>query len=156
MFLIWGAMAIKDRVPHKHRFASKAFFKNKHEAKCNNFAVRVFYEFFFEFCICLLINMPLTKFISFSYGSQWLISIIMLIGIIVFCGWIISLFYKNGPFLEGFYNKGTFISSLMSARPFDTNFNAVTHLENLRKEKESQNKKAVLLERKNTAKLLGR
>ena len=128
MLVAWAGLAVKDRMKHRHRYANRPFFKKKHEASCNNFALRFFYEFFLEISICVLINITVTDFSTFSSTSQWLISFVALIVIIGTCCWLVSLFCKNGPFLKGFYDKGTYLESFWEARPFDTTFNATSSL----------------------------
>jgi hypothetical protein len=62
--------------------------------------------------------------------------LLVAIGIAAYLCWLISLFFKNGPFLEGFYTKGTFLQSFWSARQFDTNFKAQIKLvEHIKQEK---------------------
>ena len=76
----------------------RIFRKEKEPLLCN-FALRFFYEIFLEVCICSIIN--LTE----KSGFQWVLSFISLIGILVFIGFLISLFFYNGPYIKGFYNK---------------------------------------------------
>ena len=73
----------------------------------NNFALRFFYEFFLEFCICCFIQLALVDFDYTSPGFQWILSFILLLGITIYVGWLISLFFKHGPYLEGFYRRKT-------------------------------------------------
>lgn len=45
-------------------------------------------------------------------------------GLLIFMGFIFSLFYFKGPYISNFYDKGTLVSSLWQARPFDLSYNA--------------------------------
>lgn len=83
----------------------------------SNFALRFFYQFFFEMCLCVLINLLAMDFSSFSPGVQWITSLLVGIGIVLYVGWLVSLFFYNGPFLAGFYQKGTYFKSFWMARP---------------------------------------
>ena len=101
---IWLGLALKDRFRHKLPSAwRRRLSKGKLEPQANNFALRFFYEFFFEICICAYINLAHVDFSSFSNGMQWIMSLAFGTTILVYVGWLLSLFCKNGPFLEGFY-----------------------------------------------------
>ena len=72
--------------------------KEKEPIICN-IALRIFYEIFLEVCICSVINLTQKS------GFQWVLSFISSIGILVFIGFLISLFFYNGPYIKGFYSK---------------------------------------------------
>ena len=72
----------------------------------------------------MLINIAIKDFRTFASSIQWITSLLVCISIIAYLSWLVSLFFKNGPFLEGFYTKGTFLQSFWSARQFDTGFGA--------------------------------
>jgi len=136
VLLVWISLALKDNMRVKHRLPGLSFFRKKHEPQANNFALRFFYEFFFEICLCALINIAAMNFSGFMEGLQWAICLMICVGIFAYLAWILSLFCKNGPFLDGFYTKGTFLESFWMARPFDTAFNAQHKLEKMIKRRE--------------------
>lgn len=84
-------------------------------------------------CLCLLINIAIVDFESFPSGVQWLTSVLVLACIFAYITWLLSLFFKNGPFLEGFYEPGTYLAASWMARPFDTTFRAQTKLKKQQK-----------------------
>lgn len=125
IILAWISLALKDHLGSKPKYANKSkFYRQKHEPSANNFAIRFFYEMFFEFCLCVLINIRIIDFTSFSPSVQWLTAIIVCGLIVAYVVWLISLFFYNGPFLVNFYNKGTFLRSFWMARPFNTKYDA--------------------------------
>lgn len=52
--IVWVGLAVKDLIG-RYSDSKRPFMKRRHENKCNNFALRFFYEFFLEFCIVLFI-----------------------------------------------------------------------------------------------------
>ena len=133
MLTVWLGVAIKDRyVGRDHRFRDWTLFQARHAPSASNFALRFFYEFFLELCLCVLINLAVRDFSSFSSGVQWLLSLCVATGVVAYCGWLISLFFYNGPFLKNFYKKGTLLRSTWSARPFSTDYRAQLKLEQAR------------------------
>lgn len=133
ILVTWIGLAVKDYLGAKGKFQHIKIFRKQHEASANNFAMRFFYEIFFEVCLCLLINIAIVDFESFPSGVQWLTSVLVLACIVAYIAWLFSLFFKNGPFLEGFYEPGTYMAASWMARPFDTNFRAQNKLKKLEK-----------------------
>ena len=109
LIIVWVGLAIAHRIGGI-----------KIEPYCNNFALRLFYELFLEFCISAMVNISLSHF-----NDVELLSVFVLIAIVAYIGWLISLFFYNGPYLPGFYNKNSVYDSFWSVRPFATDFNAV-------------------------------
>ena len=56
--------------------------------------------------------------------AQWVLSLIVAVGIVVYIAWLVSLFFYNGPFLEKFYDSGTWFQSHWMARPINDKFHA--------------------------------
>ena len=129
IILTWIGLAIKDFVSSKRNTNLATSTQSRQfEPSANNFALRFFYELFFEFSLCALINIGLVDFSSFTAVVQWLTSIIVSLLILAYLVWLISLFFYNGPFLANFYNRGTFLQSIWMARPFNTKFDAYKKL----------------------------
>ena len=133
--LVWIAFAITDYLSLKKKtikLQRYSFFHRKNEPFMNNFALRFFYEIFLEVCICSTINLALANFDAFSPGFQWILSCITVLGVFVFIGWLISLFFVNGPYINEFYGKGTVLESLNWVRPINPEFYAQNKAEVLR------------------------
>ena len=151
ILLSWIGLAIKDHLRAKGKYQHIKLFKKPHEAKANNFALRFFMQFFLEICLCFLINIAIVDFSSFSSGIQWLTSMLVLVCVCAYLAWLCSLFFRNGPFLEGFYNPGTYMAATWRARPFDNTFEAQLKLrkqERRQKRKQDQEAKQEILEKK--------
>ena len=129
ILVIWIGLAVKDCIGSQQKYKHRKCCRTKHEPAANNAALRFFYEFFFEMCLVSLIQIGTRDMSSFSPAIQWVTAVIVLSALGLYILWIISLFFHGGPFLRGFYNKGTYFASFWAARPFDTNFNAVGKLE---------------------------
>ena len=136
IIIAWICLAIFDKIGTCTRLmCSKKLGITKPRANLeptwNNFALRFFYELFLEFCICALVNIEIFDFSR----SEWIISLFVLIMITVYIAWLVSLFFFNGPFLQGFYTKGTVVKSLWNARKFDVDFGATQKVEAIKKAK---------------------
>ena len=59
-------------------------------------------------------------------------------GIVAYVTWLVTLFFWNGPYLRGFYVKGTALQSLWAARPFDLNYCAMLKAEELHRKRRLQ------------------
>ena len=61
----------------------------------SNFSLRFFYEFFFEICLCVMINVATTgNGSAFLYGF----SILLAIAILAFVAFLFMLFCRYGPY----------------------------------------------------------
>ena len=143
IFAVWAIVGILDRVAvkrkkngqYRHSWSSYRCFRSRNEPYVNNFMLRFFYELFLEICICALVNIALTDFDDFSPGLQWIISCIVLGGIFVYLCWLISLFCCKGPYLDGFYEKGTAMSYFWSTRSVNMKYNASEKLKKIQFER---------------------
>lgn len=130
--VVWAILAVLDqvfeRVLKENYYILGWSSGSKREPIWNNFALRFFYELFLEFCICAMLNISI-------HSSEWVLGMIVLMAIAVYLAWLVSLFFKNGPYLEGFYDNGTAWSSLWSPRPFADDFNAINKVKEMRKAK---------------------
>ena len=135
---VWILASILDRLVNAKkidpRISSFKMLKNRNEPYMNNFMVRLFYEFFFEVCICAFINIGLFDFEKIQPTVSYILSTVAIIVVFVYTLWLISLLFCLGPYLEGFYQSGSYFGSFWSARPFNENFNA-TEKNNLLKQK---------------------
>ena len=95
---------------------------------CQNFILRFFYEFFLEFSICIFLQLSVKDFSEFSPSIQFYMSVgitVAMIGLVIF---ILSLFFRNGPWIPNFYQKGTTAGSLMQNRPINPSFDREKYL----------------------------
>lgn len=95
---------------------------------CQNFLLRFVYEFFLEFCICIFLQLSVKDFSEFSPGLQFYLSVGIVIALIALIIFVVSLCFKNGPWISNYYMKGTSASSLMKIRPCDPNFDRKKYL----------------------------
>ena len=61
ILLVWLITVIKDQVAKKAKTKNKCC-RRKHAPKCQNFVIRFVYEFFFEFCICIVLQLSVKDF----------------------------------------------------------------------------------------------
>jgi len=126
--ILWILCIIKDM--NLHMITRKGSCLNKKQSPwCFNFILRFFYEFFFEFCICVVVQLSVKDFSSFSLGFQFLLSLAVTVVSIALISFIISLLFCKGPSIPGFYLKGTAASSVFEKRKLDPNFDAKKHLQ---------------------------
>ena len=126
--IVWIIMALKDLIGVMSK-SNRPFMKRRHGKWCNNFALRFFYEFFLEFCIVVLINLTVVDFSEASPTFSYIASIALLVLITGLCLFTISLLCCNGPYINGYYEKGTAIKDTWGARPLNPDFDAESYLE---------------------------
>ena len=85
----------------------------KHSPWCQNFMLRFVYEFFLEFCICVILQLSVKDLTMFSPSFQYFSSIAMFLGILSLVGFVLSLFYFGGPWISGFYIPKTAAKSAL-------------------------------------------
>ena len=73
-----------------------------------------------EFLICSFVNMTLP-----DTGMHQLLSIFFLLILFAYIIWLISLFFDNGPYLSGFYKKGTIMESWWTTRSINPDYDTV-------------------------------
>ena len=128
ILVLWLLCIIKDM--SLHLIPRKGSCLNKKQSPwCFNFILRFFYEFFFEFCICVVVQLSVKDFSSFSLGFQFLLSLAATVVSIALISFIASLLFCKGPSIPGFYLKGTAASSVFEKRKLDPNFDAKKHLQ---------------------------
>ena len=107
---IWVAVLLKDFIvsflPRQDKWWAK-----KHGAWCQNFILRYVYEFYLEFCICVILQLSVKDLTEFSPSFQYFGSISLFLGLLVLVGFVISLFYMGGPWISGFYIPNTALKS---------------------------------------------
>ena len=135
--IVWAVFWLIDRVKCFYQPSLQMLFgisiTNK-EPMANNFALRFFYELFLEFCICALVNIAYVGAPEEgTVNIQWFMSLVIILGITAYVAWLISLFFFNGPILQGFYHKLGLVGWLWNERTFATDFNAVEKAKQKRK-----------------------
>ena len=100
----------------------------KNSSWCHNFILRFFYEFFLEFCICIFLQLSVKDFSEFSPTVQFYMSVVITVAMIALVIFILSLFFRNGPWIPNFYQKGTSSGSFMRNRPINPNFDKEKYL----------------------------
>lgn len=132
---VWLLAALIDRLlAKKHPLKNYRFYKcgkSKNEPYVNNFLLRFFYELFLELCICSLINVALVDWSASSPSLQWALSCLVLAAIFVYFCWLISLCFCRGPYLSGFYHRGTAISSFWGPRRVNKSYKASEQLDQI-------------------------
>ena len=102
--------------------------RERHSPKCQNFTLRFFYEFILEFCICVALELSVQDFTEFSPTLYFCISVALLITIFGLIAFITTLFLCKGPWIPGFYTKGTSLGSVIQVRKRNRDFNADEYL----------------------------
>ena len=102
IIIIWIGLAIKDLIGYLND-SKRPLMRKRHGKWCNNFALRFFYEFFLEFCIAVFINLSVSDYSEFSPTISYLVSLVSVVLIIVLTIFVASLFFRNGPYIAGYY-----------------------------------------------------
>ena len=94
ILLIWLAIGLKDYICKSRR---------RHDAWWNNMLIRVFYEVFFEVCLCIMINLTAIDFIRAEKTISWFLT--LLVAVIAFLSLCILtfLFFCGGPNVPNSY-----------------------------------------------------
>ena len=119
--LVWMITAVIERICRRSRAHQEDSESTQRSASkevfMNNFMVRFLYEAFFELCLCALINISASTSRGPGGTGTWLMSLLILVACLTAIIAVISLYFKNGPYVPGTYEKGTFLSSFWGARP---------------------------------------
>ena len=62
-----------------------------------NFSLRFLYEFFFEFCLCLMINIST---VSSEDRLFYSIGLLIIVGLLSLIAFLVALFFKWGPYMS--------------------------------------------------------
>ena len=81
----------------------------------SNFMMRFFVEAFFELMICSMIN--LTSLEGPGGIFWWVISLVTLCCGLIVTLLVFSLYFKNGPYLQNTFAKGSILASFWGVRP---------------------------------------
>ena len=85
--------------------------------------------FFFELCICTVLQLSVVDFDSDAASFQFILAVFVTIALLAFIGFVIALFFRfRGPKIHGFYEKWTILQSLWGMRPRDCEFNGQIYL----------------------------
>ena len=125
--LIWVCLAIKDLIGRLSK-SKRPFMQRRHENKCNNFALRFFYEFFFEFCIVVFINLSVIDFSEVSPSFSYVMSILLTICVVGLAIFVISLLFCKGPYVDGYYEKNSALKDIWGVRQTDPDFDTYAYL----------------------------
>lgn len=125
--MVWVGLAVKDLIGHYTK-SERPFMKRRHENKCNNFALRFFYEFFLEFCIVVFIQLSVTDFSEISPSFSYVLSILLVTCVVGLTVLVVSLFFCRGPYVDGYYQKGTAATHIWGTRPVNPEFDVYGYL----------------------------
>ena len=104
ILLVWFTCVIIDLICNK---SQKRFTRS---SWCQNFILRFLYEFFFEFCICFLLQLVyIAKVNENNQIFQYVLFVLLILVVMAFIAFIISQFFYRGPWVPGFYEKGTLV-----------------------------------------------
>ena len=91
--------------------------------------MRFIYEFFLEFSICICLQLSVKDFSTFSPTLQFWLSVAVTVVMIALIAFIFSLCFFNGPWVGGFYARGTASGSLVGTRPINPDFDKEKYLQ---------------------------
>lgn len=74
--------------------------------------MRFLYEFFLEFCIVVMLQLSVVDFSQFSPGFQYIFALAVLLAAVALVAFLGFLFFRMGPWVPGFYKKGTSATSV--------------------------------------------
>ena len=132
ILFVWMCLGVKDLIGMLSK-SERPFMKKRHERICNNFALRFFYEFFLEFCIVVLINMSVMDFSEVSPTLSYVVSAVLATLIVVLFALVITLLFCKGPYVDGYYKKGTALTHTWGRRPINPEFDSFGYLKANRK-----------------------
>jgi len=122
---IWTMIIIKDFfvsfLPNTQR---KKWWAKTHSSWGQNFLLRYLYEFFLEFCICVILQLSVKDLSDFSPSLQFFMSIGCFLAMMVLVFFVVGLFLIGGPWIPGFYKPNTVLqSAVFDYRTRDPKFN---------------------------------
>lgn len=126
ILLVWLICTIKDKFTSQT--SKHPCCRRKHGKWCQNFSLRFVYEFFLEFCICIVLQLSVKDFSDFSPSMQFGASITIAIATIALIAFVVSLLFYRGPWVSGFFLKGTSAYSIAEKRPLNPEFDAKKHI----------------------------
>ena len=91
---IWLTIGLKEYICRS---------RQRHDAWWNNMLIRVFYEVFFEVCLCIMINLTAINFLEAEKTITWFVT--LLIAVVAFISLCILtfLFFCGGPYVRNSY-----------------------------------------------------
>ena len=110
LITIWVGVIVKDFIASFLPKQDK-WWANQHSAWCQNFILRYLYQFFLEFCICVILQLSVKDLSEFSPSFQFFSSIGMFLAMLSLVAFVFSLFYIGGPWISGFYIPKTSLKS---------------------------------------------
>ena len=126
LVIIYLLFALKDcMVKLCSKKCKSSCWAKMHLPYCQNFILRFLYLFFLEFCLCATLQLSVTFTLPEFSTVQFIIAIIVCTAMIALIIFVVILFFFGGPWVKGFYKKGTAVSSFISygLRARDPSFN---------------------------------
>jgi len=122
---IWTMIIIKDFfVSFLPKTQRKKWWAKSHSSWGQNFLLRYLYEFFLEFCICVILQLSVKDLSDFSPSLQFFMSIGCFLAMLVLVFFVVGLFLIGGPWVPGFYKPNTVLqSAVFDYRTRDPSFN---------------------------------
>ena len=99
----------------------------KHGPIVVNFIVRFLYEAFLEVCLCTMITITVFDVSSFTAGARWITSLLLTVGIVASFIFLLKLLRKDGPYISGYYKKGSFLKSRWTIRKTHKDVRNISH-----------------------------
>ena len=109
--LVWLVFFIKDYLVTFLPRGTRYWWARQHAPWCQNFVLRFFYEFFLEFCICVILQLSVKDLSDFSPTLQFFISIVTIMAILSTVALVTLLFFYGGPWVPGFFIRETALKS---------------------------------------------
>ena len=134
--VFWLLSAFKDILGCASR-TDNSCCKKRHGKWFNNFALRFIYEFFLTFCIVIFINISVVKLSEPTPTFSYIVTVALSILLSGICLFLLTRLCCNGPYVSGFYKKGTALSQKWGRRTLNPNFDAKAYLESKRKEQKA-------------------
>ena len=117
ILIVWLGAAVADYlVKRKCKKQNRRNKKQRNSVCVTNCFVRFIYQIFFEICICVFINITVMDQNSFQAGLLWLSSLVIIVVIGVILLVIVSLFWKNGPYVSDSYEEKSWFGSFWGVR----------------------------------------
>jgi len=82
-----------------------------------NFSLRFVYEFFLEICLCVFIHVGAQEFTVEGSGLLWTLAVLLLLAMALFVAFLVSLFFRRGPYVSGCYSPNSLSQSFWGVRP---------------------------------------
>jgi hypothetical protein len=82
-----------------------------------NFSLRFAYEFFLEICLCVFIHVRTYKFNEGASDLLWALAVLLILAMTLFVAFLVSIFFRGGPYVPGCYSSNSLSQSFWGVRP---------------------------------------